>query len=105
MIRDGYAYSYKQYPHPRLAEYNQLEQEARDASRGLWSVCSTGAGDFTDVSASHPYLEAIRWGKETGVLSGYPRYASSAAPVLSHVEICHDTHQALRCPSGHVGRT
>ena len=72
MIRDGYAYSYKQYPHPRLAEYNQLEQEARDASRGLWSVCSTGAGEFTDVSASHPYLEAIRWGKETGVLSGYP---------------------------------
>jgi micrococcal nuclease len=72
MIRDGYAYSYKQYPHPRLAQYNQLEQEARDASRGLWSVCSTGAGDFTDVSASHPYLEAIRWGKETGVLNGYP---------------------------------
>jgi micrococcal nuclease len=40
MIQDGYAFSYKKYPHPRLETYNKLEQEAREALRGLWgSVC------------------------------------------------------------------
>lgn len=75
MIRDGYAYSYKQYPHARLAEYNRLEQEARNAKRGLWAACATVdtvATEFIDVSAVHPYLDAIRWGKQSGVLSGYP---------------------------------
>ena len=72
MIRDGYAYSYKQYPHPRLAEYNRLEQEARDGRRGLWAACDTSDSEFADVPAAHPYLHAIRWGKESGILSGYP---------------------------------
>ncbi|PIQ76126.1 hypothetical protein COU78_00605 [Candidatus Peregrinibacteria bacterium CG10_big_fil_rev_8_21_14_0_10_49_24] len=73
MIEDGYAYSYKQYPHPRLEQYNELEKEARDGNRGLWSSCNgSGVEDFSDVSSSHPYAQAIHWGKESGVLSGYP---------------------------------
>lgn len=40
MIRDGFAFSYKQFPHPRLEAYNLLEREAGEALRGLWgSVC------------------------------------------------------------------
>lgn len=40
MVRGGYAFSYKKFPHPRLATYNQLEREARGALRGLWgSAC------------------------------------------------------------------
>lgn len=40
MIRDGFAHSYKQYPHPRLDEYNVLERNARNTSSGLWGdVC------------------------------------------------------------------
>lgn len=40
MISDGYAFSYKIFPHPRLEDYNVLEQKARDANKGLWgSVC------------------------------------------------------------------
>lgn len=72
MIEEGYAYSYKQYPHPRLAAYNELEKEARNENRGLWGSCNGNAGEFSDVSSSHPYITAIRWGKESGVLSGYP---------------------------------
>ena len=72
MIEEGFAYSYKQYPHPRLEEYNTLEKEAREESRGLWGSCNGAAGEFSDVSSSHPYIAAIRWGKESGVLSGYP---------------------------------
>lgn len=82
MIRDGYAFSYKSFPHPRLEEYNQLEQEAREAGRGLWGDCDTddmtlttlasAAYDFTDVSDDNPYVSAIRWGKQSQVLNGYP---------------------------------
>lgn len=72
MIEEGFAYSYKQYPHPRLEEYNALEKEAREENRGLWGTCNGNAGEFSDVSSSHPYIAAIRWGKESGVLSGYP---------------------------------
>ena len=39
MISEGYAFSYKRYPHPRLAEYNRLEREARQQGLGLWSEC------------------------------------------------------------------
>ncbi len=36
MIGEGYAFSYKVFPHPRLAQYNQLERQARSERRGLW---------------------------------------------------------------------
>ncbi len=80
LIRDGYAFSYKSYPHPRLEQYNELEIEAREASRGLWNSCdasdmslTTASGDaeFADVNSNHPYLQAIRWGKTSHILSGY----------------------------------
>lgn len=73
MIRDGLAFSYKAYPHPRLDHYNELEREANEANRGLWGDCAQDEGnEFSDVSGSHPYGEAIRWGKRSNVLSGYP---------------------------------
>lgn len=72
MIEEGFAYSYRQYPHPRLEEYNTLEKEARGENRGLWGSCNGSNRDFSDVPSSHPYAQAIHWGKESGVLSGYP---------------------------------
>ncbi|MDD4319053.1 MAG: thermonuclease family protein [Candidatus Peribacteraceae bacterium] len=36
MIAEGYAFSYKSFPHPRLEKYNALEKAAREAGRGLW---------------------------------------------------------------------
>jgi len=74
MVRDGYAHSYKKYPHPRLEAYNALEDEAREANRGLWNSCNEGEqqGSFSDVASSHPYISAIEWGKNSNVLSGYP---------------------------------
>ena len=45
MIRQGYAFSYKKYPHSRLEEYNKLEQKARDTQRGLWAL---GACDYEE---------------------------------------------------------
>ena len=37
LIKQGYAFSYKKYPHERLAEYNQFEAEAKENAIGLWS--------------------------------------------------------------------
>ena len=50
MIADGYAFSYKEYPHPRLVQYNKLETEARGASKGLWRACPSSGGQ--NVSAA-----------------------------------------------------
>lgn len=36
LIREGYAYSFPRYPHPRLSEYERLQRQARNALRGLW---------------------------------------------------------------------
>jgi len=44
MIADGYAFSYKTYPHPRLDQYNELEKAARSASKGLWGSCPSSSG-------------------------------------------------------------
>jgi endonuclease YncB( thermonuclease family) len=37
MIKNGYAFSYKAYPHKKLDEYNNFEKEAREGDTGLWS--------------------------------------------------------------------
>ncbi len=41
MISEGYAYSFKSYPHDRLSFYNQLEKKAQTYKVGLWAegVC------------------------------------------------------------------
>lgn len=45
MIREGFAFSYRKYPHERLEEYNKLERQARENGVGLWAegICD----DFT----------------------------------------------------------
>ncbi len=41
MVKEGFAFSYKSYPHEKLDEYNQLEKTARENEKGLWGkdVC------------------------------------------------------------------
>jgi micrococcal nuclease len=36
LIREGYAFSYRSFPHPRLKDYNALEKEAKKEKRGVW---------------------------------------------------------------------
>lgn len=56
MIEEGYAFSYKTYPHPRLEDYNALEVTARDGSKGLWgSICEYKTnGAATSSAKSQP---------------------------------------------------
>lgn len=37
MISEGYAYSYKAFPHDRMIKYNSLEQAAKENKVGLWA--------------------------------------------------------------------
>ncbi len=37
MIKDGYSYAYTNYPFSMSDEYKKLENEAREAKRGLWA--------------------------------------------------------------------
>ncbi len=40
MVSDGFAFSYRKYPQPRMEEYNRLELRAREEKRGLWGdIC------------------------------------------------------------------
>jgi len=36
IIRQGYGFAYTRFPFAYLEEFPKLEQEARDAGRGLW---------------------------------------------------------------------
>lgn len=54
MIREGYAFSYKAYPHPRLEAYNALEKAARAEKRGLWTACPASSAAVSSASASPP---------------------------------------------------
>ena len=44
MIEEGYARSYRLFPHPRTELYNRLETEAKAAHRGLWAGCAKQSG-------------------------------------------------------------
>lgn len=46
MIKQGYAHSYVQFPHPRLDEFNAYQSEARENERGFWAA-NTCNGDTT----------------------------------------------------------
>lgn len=52
MIQEGYAFSYKQFPHPRLEAYNALELQAKEAKKGLWGAKCNTAGSTAQSSAS-----------------------------------------------------
>jgi micrococcal nuclease len=39
MVKQGFAFSYKEYPTKFLNEFNKLEQQAREKSLGLWNKC------------------------------------------------------------------
>lgn len=58
LIRSGYAFAYRPYPHVRMDQYVQLEAEAKAAKRGLWAsdTCagdaSTGVLQDTDTPTS-----------------------------------------------------
>lgn len=39
MVKEGYAFSYRQYPTRMLSELNRYESDARDNNRGLWGSC------------------------------------------------------------------
>lgn len=39
MVKQGYAFSYKQYPTKNLEEFNKLEKQAREKNLGLWKSC------------------------------------------------------------------
>lgn len=40
MIRQGYAFSFKEYPTKMLSKFNEYEKYARDHKLGLWGSCS-----------------------------------------------------------------
>jgi micrococcal nuclease len=40
MVKQGYAFSYKEYPTKYLEQFNALEKQARDKNLGLWGSCN-----------------------------------------------------------------
>ena len=42
VVKDGFAHSYKEYPHPKLDEFNLAENSARNDKKGFWAdnTCS-----------------------------------------------------------------
>lgn len=39
MVKQGYAYSYKEYPTKNLTKFNNFEKNAREKNLGLWGAC------------------------------------------------------------------
>jgi micrococcal nuclease len=52
MIKQGYAHSYVQFPHPRLDEFNTYQQEARENNRGFWATNTCNGDTIQAVSVS-----------------------------------------------------
>jgi micrococcal nuclease len=50
MIKQGFAHSYVQFPHPKLDEFNTYQREARDNSRGFWAA-NTCNGNTTQAAS------------------------------------------------------
>jgi len=66
IIRRGYGYAYRRFPHPRIDEFIAAEQEARAKQCGLWNY------SLTD-------------GRVTNLLSRYEQLNSEGKEKLEHV--------------------
>jgi len=50
MIKQGFAHSYVQFPHPRLDEFNTYQREARENNLGFWAA-NTCNGNTTQAAS------------------------------------------------------
>lgn len=50
LVREGYAFAYRPYPHQRMDTYIKLEREARQAKRGLWAESSCNGNVNTSTT-------------------------------------------------------
>ncbi|OIO55546.1 hypothetical protein AUJ46_01090 [Candidatus Peregrinibacteria bacterium CG1_02_54_53] len=57
MIRDGYAESYRKYPHPRIESYNSLEASAKERKAGLWSACAAPVAVSSKAAVATPLTQ------------------------------------------------
>lgn len=90
MIQDGFAFSYKQYPHPKLDAYNKLEQAARTAGKGLWGkACSSTAAATSKSSSSST-------ARSSCVIKGN---ISSSREKIYHLPGCKSYNQTIIDPS------
>ena len=65
MVKDGFAHSYKSFPHPKLEEFNQAEESAKNQGKGFWSneTCSgntTQAGNPKNPVAKTPAVQVAK---------------------------------------------
>lgn len=42
MVKDGFAHSYKSFPHPKLNEFNLAEESAKNEKKGFWADNTCG---------------------------------------------------------------
>jgi micrococcal nuclease len=68
MISDGYAFSYKTFPHPRLEDYNALEVTARDGNKGLWGISC----EYNTIGATTSSAKSQSKAKESSSSSSSP---------------------------------
>lgn len=54
MIAEGYANSYTKYPHPKMDEFNQAQEQARTSQAGLWSPNSCNGDTNRPVPQPEP---------------------------------------------------
>lgn len=59
MIKEGYAFSYRQYPTKMLSKFNALEKTAREKSLGLWGSCPVNAST-QQIIVTKPQLPTIQ---------------------------------------------
>lgn len=54
MVKQGYAFSYKQYPTKMLAKFNTFEKYAREHNLGLWGSCPVNAKKTSEIPIGKP---------------------------------------------------
>ncbi|UPA22900.1 thermonuclease family protein [Candidatus Peribacteria bacterium] len=89
LISEGYAFSYKQYPHPRLEEYNLLEKGAMEHQRGLWASCE---GKKAPVKQQSSSSSAQASSKATCTIKGN---VSTSKEKIYHLSTCRDYNRTV----------
>lgn len=100
MVQDGYAFSYKEFSHPKLDAYNKLETKAKNAKKGLWGdVCNTSTTVITSSSSSKSSRSSSAQPVSSSETCNIKGNINSSKEHIYHVPGCASYNQTIIDPS------
>jgi micrococcal nuclease len=102
MVKQGYAFSYRQYPSKMLTKFNNLEKYAQEHNAGLWSSCPAKEIGFpTSTPAQSAPVYSVGGDKDCADFATHAQaqtyFTSKGGSASNNVDRLDNNHDGIAC--------